>query len=89
MARTTGLRFVEDVSEDEDEDAPDPNDGGSDLDSEERSFLDRNSRFGLRLLGLITSFMEGIEDPDEEETYREKLRRNDGVDRKEGGRLRT
>jgi hypothetical protein len=63
------LRFVEDVSDDEDEDAPDPNDGGSDFDSEDRSFLDRNSLFGLRFLGLIMSFMAEIEDPDEEETY--------------------
>lgn len=71
-------RESEDEDDEDDDDAvPDPNDGGSEerRDTADRSFLDRKSCFGLRLLELILmSFMTEIENPDAKRGWRERKR---------------
>lgn len=49
-------------SDDEEEEDPDPNDGGSDLETVELSFLERKRRLGLslRFLGLMLASFIGL-----------------------------
>ncbi|KAF5474218.1 hypothetical protein F2P56_006133 [Juglans regia] len=86
-----------DASELDADDVPEPKEDGSDLDTEDRSFLDRNKRVGLtmRFFGLswliLTSFMAKMREPKRQRNSRKKRRKEreeeERFEWKEGGRM--